>query len=252
MFRGGGDVFCVRARMTPRMSVMTTVVLFPEKHVKDVLERPTLVLETLGISDATEAPRRFEFTKGSSDKFWEVSVGEFDFTVRFGKRGTKGQTKTKEVDDPQEAVDALINEKVRSGYVEVDTLEFASESVQLEKAAAGLHFLLTGTAYKGEPPLDFLMSGGAEVDAMDFEYGPGRVFNAAEVKTISEALEGFTAKSLRAAYRPEEMNVLQVYPANWIRDGERGFEWLSDSFVQLRKEVKKAVTKKYGMLISVS
>src|SRR5829696_7547426 len=33
-----------------------------------------------------------------------------------------------------------------------------------EKSWHGLHFLLTGTAWEGEPPLNFLLAGGREID----------------------------------------------------------------------------------------
>ena len=39
--------------------------------------------------------RRFELVEGSSNKFWEVAVAGADLTVRFGRIGTNGQTKTK-------------------------------------------------------------------------------------------------------------------------------------------------------------
>jgi predicted DNA-binding WGR domain protein len=66
--------------------------------------------------------RRFEFQEGASHKFWEVSVGEDELTVRFGKVGTQGQTKTKSfesLDAVLEAAEKLIAEKLSKGYVEV-------------------------------------------------------------------------------------------------------------------------------------
>jgi predicted DNA-binding WGR domain protein len=66
--------------------------------------------------------RRFEFQEGASHKFWEVSVGQDELTVRFGKVGTQGQTKTKSfesLDAMLEQAEKLIAEKLRKGYVEV-------------------------------------------------------------------------------------------------------------------------------------
>jgi predicted DNA-binding WGR domain protein len=40
---------------------------------------------------------RLEFSEGSSRKFWVVEVSGARHTVRFGKIGTAGQSKTKEV-----------------------------------------------------------------------------------------------------------------------------------------------------------
>jgi DNA ligase-1 len=65
--------------------------------------------------------RHFEFRDGSSDKFWEVSVGGCDLTTRWGRTGTAGQSKTKTFADAAKAqaeADKLIAEKAAKGYVE--------------------------------------------------------------------------------------------------------------------------------------
>ena len=66
--------------------------------------------------------RRFEFSEGSSNKFWEIELSGSSFTVTWGKIGTTGQTQTK--DFPTEAKaqsehDKLVSEKVKKGYAEV-------------------------------------------------------------------------------------------------------------------------------------
>ena len=65
--------------------------------------------------------RHFEFSEGSSNKFWEVSTSDKDVTVRFGRIGTAGQTQTKSFVDgaaAQKHADKLIGEKTRKGYRE--------------------------------------------------------------------------------------------------------------------------------------
>src|SRR5262249_32587410 len=65
--------------------------------------------------------RYFEFVEGSSSKFWEISVDGSDVTVRFGRIGANGQTKTKSFDDEESAeayADELIDEKTEKGYLE--------------------------------------------------------------------------------------------------------------------------------------
>jgi len=66
--------------------------------------------------------RRFEFSEGSSNKFWEIRVEGSSHTVRFGKIGTDGQTKTKDFGSAAAAkvdADKLIAEKTKKGYEEV-------------------------------------------------------------------------------------------------------------------------------------
>ena len=71
---------------------------------------------------STSKARRFEFSDGDSNKFWEVSVHGADITVNFGRIGTKGQTKTKTFADAaaaQREADKLIEEKTQKGYQEI-------------------------------------------------------------------------------------------------------------------------------------
>lgn len=66
--------------------------------------------------------RRFEFSEGSSHKFWEVSVRGTEVTVRFGRIGTQGQAQVKSFADDaaaSEHVEKLIAQKVGKGYVEI-------------------------------------------------------------------------------------------------------------------------------------
>jgi predicted DNA-binding WGR domain protein len=72
-------------------------------------------------SNAAGSTRHFEFTEGSSRKFWEIVVQENTFTVRFGRIGTLGQSQTKRFADETEAkreADKLVAEKVKKGYVQ--------------------------------------------------------------------------------------------------------------------------------------
>ncbi|HET7421900.1 MAG TPA: DUF4253 domain-containing protein [Candidatus Dormibacteraeota bacterium] len=69
--------------------------------------------------------RRFEFTGGSSSKYWEVSQSGTQVTVHFGRIGSDGQTQTKDYgswEDAAERVRKLVVEKLREGYVEVEGL----------------------------------------------------------------------------------------------------------------------------------
>ena len=73
----------------------------------------------LSINSST---RRFEFIDDHSSKFWEIDVVAESVEVRFGKIGTKGQTKITDFDMPPEALahaEKKINEKLKEGYVEV-------------------------------------------------------------------------------------------------------------------------------------
>lgn len=65
--------------------------------------------------------RRFEFVGGTSAKFWEVTYGGCEVTVRYGRLGTDGQSLTKTFTDEAAArmhAEKLIGEKTKKGYKE--------------------------------------------------------------------------------------------------------------------------------------
>jgi cell wall assembly regulator SMI1/predicted DNA-binding WGR domain protein len=68
--------------------------------------------------------RTFEFSEGTSDKFWTITLSGSSHTVRFGRKGTSGQEQTKDFpseDEARKSRDKLIAEKVKKGYREVST-----------------------------------------------------------------------------------------------------------------------------------
>ena len=68
--------------------------------------------------------RTFIYTDEKSNKFWTIEVNGNNYTVNYGKVGTAGQTQTKDFVDEaacQKAVDKLIAEKTKKGYMEQDS-----------------------------------------------------------------------------------------------------------------------------------
>lgn len=94
------------------------------------------------------AEETFEFTDGSSNKFWTINLEGSSFTVTFGKIGTAGQTQTKTFSSDAEATAAyskLVAEKLKKGYIRVSgavatqsqaKISTASNVVQLRPASA--------------------------------------------------------------------------------------------------------------------
>ena len=65
--------------------------------------------------------RRFEFSEGNSNKFWEIERDGADLNIRWGRIGTQGQSQTKTFADDAKATAAmtkLVDEKVGKGYAE--------------------------------------------------------------------------------------------------------------------------------------
>jgi hypothetical protein len=92
------------------------------------------------------------------------------------------------------------------------------ESLDLDKAWHGIHYLLTRSGEGGEPPLGFLLRGGREVGDVDVGYGPARVLTAAEVRAAHEALERLPDAELRGRFDTAAMMASSIYPTIWDRD----------------------------------
>ena len=127
--KGGGDAAPAAAAAAPVKKVATKVVAAPTP--------PPAAAKPAGAVEA--GFRRFEFSEGSSNKFWEVKVEGEQQIIRFGKIGTAGQAKEKDFDSGSEAkadTKKLIAEKTGKGYAEVGGAPKAPSNPQVEAAIA--------------------------------------------------------------------------------------------------------------------
>ena len=66
---------------------------------------------------------RYEFSEGTSNKFWEITLSGDSFTTTYGKIGTAGQSTSKSFADAAKAkaaYDKAVAEKTKKGYALVD------------------------------------------------------------------------------------------------------------------------------------
>jgi hypothetical protein len=129
------------------------------------------------------------------------------------------------------------------------------DDLDIDKAWHGLHFLLTGTDWAGEPPLNFLVSGGMPVGNVEVGYDVVRAFTSAQVREIVAALSGLTAGELRRRFDPERMVALDIYPsAIWTRPPEEddSLGYLIEYFEILRRYVSTLAEDGLGMLVYVT
>jgi predicted DNA-binding WGR domain protein len=74
------------------------------------------------MSNAIAIKRRFEFVGGGSNKFWEITHNGKAVIVRFGRKGSQGQERTKTFAgkaSAQKHADKLVQGKCGKGYIEV-------------------------------------------------------------------------------------------------------------------------------------
>ena len=65
--------------------------------------------------------RRLHLTEGNSDKFWYIDVAEDQVTVRYGRTGTAGTTRTKQYESTDKALtdaEKQVAAKIRKGYTD--------------------------------------------------------------------------------------------------------------------------------------
>jgi hypothetical protein len=121
-----------------------------------------------------------------------------------------------------------------------------------DKAWHAIHFLLTGTAWEGAPPLNFIVAGGTEIGD-DLGYGPARGLTSAEVRNLSKALEGIPIDSLLRSFDPAALTAAEIYPEIWDRppeeDDTRGY--VAENYDGLRSFILDAATAGEALLISI-
>jgi hypothetical protein len=71
------------------------------------------------------------------------------------------------------------------------------DSIDLDKAWHGIHYLLTGTAEGGDGPEALAILGGEEFGP-DVGYGPARFLLPGDVKAVSDALARLTERDCQA------------------------------------------------------
>lgn len=79
----------------------------------------------------------------------------------------------------------------------------------------GLQWLLTGTAWEGKAPLDFLVRGGEDVGDIPSDEGTARVFTPDQARALAKALGALSEKTLRKRYDPARMQEEDIYPGFW-------------------------------------
>jgi hypothetical protein len=125
--------------------------------------------------------------------------------------------------------------------------------LDIGEAWHGLQYLLTGTAWEGKAPLDFLVRGGEDVGDIPSDEGTARIFQPAEVKKLSEALHALSQDTLKRRFNAGTMQELDIYPGLWDDppDEEDPLEELVSYFAELRKFVSQVAQRGHSMLVHI-
>lgn len=124
-----------------------------------------------------------------------------------------------------------------------------ANTVSLEKAWHGLHYLLTGEVWEGHGPLAFLLAGGEQLG--DDEESPIRWFTPEETGQIDKALSGVSDDALWSRFDTDEMEQQHVYPGIWDEDEEDLREEYLTYFHELKQIVAAAAQSGQGLLVTI-
>lgn len=126
-------------------------------------------------------------------------------------------------------------------------------STDLDKAWHGIHYLLTGTAWEGKHPRNFLVSGGAAVGEIDVGYGPARVLTAGQTREIRDALSALTNEDLKAMFDPQDMLDKDIYPEIWAgAEEDDPLGYLMENVQILRGFLNQAAEERLGVVVYLS
>ena len=135
------------------------------------------------------------------------------------------------------------------------------DHLDVDQAWHCLHYLLTGTAWAGAPPLNFIAAGGRAVGDEDVGFGPARALTSGEVKALSTALEALDAEALAARFDAAEMDALEIYPFGEAGGGgwadvdptsDESFGYFSAAYSALRTLVRRGAIQGTGLLVWLS
>lgn len=100
------------------------------------------------------------------------------------------------------------------------------QSINLDKAWHGIHFLLTGNAEAANSLSSKVIFGG-ESFGPDLGYGPAQLLTPAEVKGIAKLLMKETPERLAARYDPVAFEQADIYPSViWVREGKAALTYV--------------------------
>jgi hypothetical protein len=142
-------------------------------------------------------------------------------------------------------------EKFKRDHQELSNYIFSEPKnlIELDKAWAGIHFLLTGNAWPVSPgPFSWAIFGDHEIGE-DNGYGPARYLTPEQVKSIADALEDISEEKLKQGFNPGEMDK-DVYPMGiWAKEGPEGLSYLIEYYQKLVTAYKTASMSKQAMLV---
>jgi hypothetical protein len=119
-------------------------------------------------------------------------------------------------------------------------------SIDVDKAWHGIHFMLTGDAWGGGPPLCNVVLGGTEIGD-DIGYGPARYITADEVRAAADVLRELPSKEFARRFDSAAMSENEIYPEIWD-EVQESLDYLMSNYELVRDYYSAAASKGNAML----
>ncbi|WP_020470572.1 YfbM family protein [Zavarzinella formosa] len=123
--------------------------------------------------------------------------------------------------------------------------------LSLEKSWHGLHFALTGSAYKGDESLNFLVSGGEPIGNEDVGYGPARVLFTDGVARLNQALAAVDDESFQRRFNTPALEAANIYPQIWDEPLEELLEEYGGYFQELKEFIRQAAKDRLSLVVTI-
>ncbi|MEO6302778.1 MAG: YfbM family protein [Bacteroidia bacterium] len=126
--------------------------------------------------------------------------------------------------------------------------------VDIEKAWAGIIFLLTGKDFEeaeDHPLMQIFFSGQLIDEEQDLGYGPAQYLTPEQVAKLNEQISGITIADLKQKFDPEKMTEADVYPSIWD-EGDDAFDYLAEYFKVMQQVYNDATNNKEAIITFIN
>jgi hypothetical protein len=128
-------------------------------------------------------------------------------------------------------------------------LESDSRGADIDKAWAGIHYLLCGSVWEGTGPLFNAVLGGTPLGEEDFGYGPARYLRKDEAAQVFAALSGIDFSAFRPKFLSDVQGNTEIYPGYSEEDD---FNYLEYNFAHLVGFFKSAAASSSNVVLFLS
>ena len=135
----------------------------------------------------------------------------------------------------------------------MDFFEESEDTIDLDKAWHAIHFLLTGSAWEGEPPLNFIVGSGTPIAESDGGYGEARFFTSDEVAAITRYLSTISTGDMLSRFDGNILAEADIYPSVWARPDEHveNLEYIRQNYSDLKTYLNGLMERKSSMIVSI-